>query len=103
MTFKNAAVKEINDRVGHKNLSVSTIHDFLWDNIKHFQKELKMALVALANDDLVEKIKIDEPNPVPEGFFDSCEEGIQYKEYLKLSKGIISHDELLIVANYLFE
>ncbi|WKZ29375.1 MAG: ATP-dependent helicase [Patescibacteria group bacterium] len=103
MTFTNAAVKEISDRVGHKNLSVSTIHDFLWDNIKHFQKELKLALIALANDDLVEKIRVDEPNPVPEGFFDSCEEGIQYKEYLKLSKGIISHDELLIVANYLFE
>ena len=41
ITYTNAAVKEIEERVNHKNLNVSTIHDFLWDNIKHFQKELK--------------------------------------------------------------
>jgi len=103
MTFTNAAVKQIEERIGHNNLVVSTIHDFLWDNIKHFQKELKSALIALANDPLVEKIKIEEPDPVPDGFFNDLEKGVQYKEYLKLSKGIISHDELLIVANYLFE
>lgn len=38
MTYTNAAVKEIEERVGHDNLSVSTIHDFLWDNIKAFKK-----------------------------------------------------------------
>lgn len=103
MTFTNAAVKQIEERIGHTNLNVSTIHDFLWDNIKHFQKELKLALVTLANDPLVERIKIEESSSVPDDFFDQCEKGIQYKEYLKLSKGIISHDELLIVANYLFE
>lgn len=41
MTYTNAAVKEIEERVNHKNLNVSTIHDFLWDNIKHFQRSLK--------------------------------------------------------------
>src|SRR6266700_6419495 len=45
MTYTNAAVREIEHRVNHKNLTVSTIHDFLWDNIKHFQKELKSSLV----------------------------------------------------------
>ncbi|MCB0744630.1 MAG: AAA family ATPase, partial [Ignavibacteriae bacterium] len=40
MTYTNAAVKEIEERVDHKNLNVTTLHDFLWDNIKHFQKEL---------------------------------------------------------------
>lgn len=103
ITFTNAAVKQIDERIDHKNLSVSTIHDFLWDNIKHFQKELRRALVALVNDDLVVKIKIDAPMPIPENYFDDLEKGIQYKEYLRLSTGIISHDELLIVANYLFE
>lgn len=103
ITFTNAAVKQIEERIEHTNLNVSTIHDFLWSNIKHFQKELKMCLVALANDPLLVKIKITELNPVPDNFFDDCEKGIQYKEYLKLSKGIISHDELLIVAEYLFE
>lgn len=103
MTYTNAAVKEIEERVNHKNLNVSTIHDFLWDNIKHFQKELRSALIALANNDEVTKISIDDPKPLPQNYFDSLEDGIQYKEYLRLKDGIISHDELLLLANYLFE
>lgn len=103
MTYTNAAVKEIEERVNHKNLNVSTIHDFLWDNIKHFQKELKTALVTLANDDTLTRISIDELDHVPDNYFDIFEEGIQYKEYLRIREGIISHDELLIVASYLFE
>ena len=38
ITYTNAAVKEIAQRVNHENLRVSTIHDFLWDNIKNYQK-----------------------------------------------------------------
>jgi DNA helicase-2/ATP-dependent DNA helicase PcrA len=102
MTYTNAAVKEIEERVNHNNLNVSTIHDFLWDNIKHFQKELKAAIIALANDENV-KLSIDEDSPIPENYFDGLEMGIQYKEYLKHKEGIISHDELLLVANYLFD
>jgi len=102
MTYTNAAVKEIEERVGHKNLNVSTIHDFLWDNIKHFQKELKSTVIILANDD-ESKISIDEEKPIPNNYFDDLEKGIQYKEYLKLKEGIFSHDELLIIANSLFE
>lgn len=101
MTYTNAAVKEIEERVNHKNLNVSTIHDFLWDNIKHFQKELKSAIITLANDPEVSRISIADTTSVPLDFFDTCE-AIQYKEYLKIKEGIISHDELLIVANYLF-
>ena len=44
-------VKEIEERVNHKNLKVSTIHDFLWDNIKHFQKEIKNHRHRNADDD----------------------------------------------------
>ncbi|AND65105.1 DNA/RNA helicase [Flavobacterium covae] len=103
MTYTNAAVKEIEERVNHKNLNVSTIHDFLWDNIKHFQKELKEAIISLANDDEVSNVSIDGVNPIPENHFDILPDGIQYKEFVRLREGIISHDELLIVANYLFE
>jgi DNA helicase II / ATP-dependent DNA helicase PcrA len=103
MTYTNAAVKEIEERVNHKNLNVSTIHDFLWDNIKHFQKELKGALVSLANDESITDINIEEVNPVPEDYFDGLEKGIQYKEFLRIREGIISHYEILIVANYVFE
>jgi DNA helicase-2/ATP-dependent DNA helicase PcrA len=103
MTYTNAAVKEIDERVNNKNLSVSTIHDFLWDNIKHFQKELKSSLIDLANDEGVKRIKITGTDPIPNDFFNNLEDGIQYKEYLRLKDGIISHDELLIVANYMFK
>lgn len=101
MTYTNAAVKQIEERVNHSNLNVTTIHDFLWDNIKHFQKELKIAIVNLNND--VDNTKIDfDDELISETFFDHLEKGIQYKEYLRLREGIISHDELLVIANYMF-
>lgn len=105
MTYTNAAVKEIEERVNHKNLNVSTIHDFLWDNIKHFQKELKLAIIALANDEDVIKIRINDLDNIPNDFFDNREESveIQYKEYLRLKDGVISHDELLVIAEYMFK
>src|SRR5690606_26728321 len=91
------------ERVNHKNLNVSTIHDFLWDNIKHFQKELKEAIISLANNEETGRISIDNINPVPDNFYDDLSDGIQYKEFVRLRDGIISHDELLIVSSYLFE
>lgn len=102
MTYTNAAVKEIQNRVGHQNLLVSTIHEFLWANVKHFQKELKSALVSLANNPDVKRITIDSENPIPNSYFDDLAEGIQYKEYLNLKSGIISHDELIIISHHLF-
>lgn len=103
MTYTNAAVKEIEERVNHKNLNVTTIHDFLWDNIKHFQKELKQAIISLANDENEKKISIDEENTLSNDFFDHLEGRVQYKEFVRIKEGIISHDELLIIANYLFD
>jgi len=103
MTYTNEAVNEIEERVNHNKLYVSTIHDFLWNNIKHFQKELKEAIISLANDEEVSRISIDDINPVPNNFYDILPDGIQYKEFVRLREGIISHDELLIIANCLFE
>ncbi|MDF1498730.1 MAG: ATP-dependent helicase [Patescibacteria group bacterium] len=101
MTYTNSAVKEIEERVNHKNLVVSTIHDFLWDNIKHFQKELKSSLVELMNEE-ESKIKNPEETVVSADYFNDTEDGIQYKEYLSIKDGIISHDEVLILANHIF-
>lgn len=100
MTYTNTAVREIEERVNHKNLKVSTIHEFLWSNIKHFQKEIKKALIFLAND-TDSKIKIDNGGAnVPNNFFDNKE--IEYKEFLKIRDGIISHDEIIILAEYMY-
>ncbi len=102
MTYTNAAVKEIEERVNHNNLNVSTIHDFLWDNIKHFQTELKTAIIELLKDEN-SKIKPSDDETVSDSYFDTLSEGIQYKEYLKIKDGIISHDEVLIVANHMYK
>lgn len=103
MTYTNAAVKEIEERVGHEHLNVTTIHDFLWDQIKHFQKELKLCLIDLANEEEVKAIKVDGIDPVPNDFFDSLEDGIQYKEYSRISQGVISHDEVIALSDRVFE
>jgi len=103
MTYTNAAVKEIEERVNHDNLSVTTIHDFLWDNIKHFQKELKSCLISLINDGEENRISSDFDTPIAENFFDEFEKGVQYKEFVRLREAIVSHDEVLILANKVFQ
>jgi DNA helicase-2/ATP-dependent DNA helicase PcrA len=47
ITYTNAAAIEIKNRAQIKNLRVSTIHDFLWDTIAPFQKEMKKTLIEL--------------------------------------------------------
>lgn len=100
ITYTNAAVREIEERVDHGNLHVSTIHDFLWDNIKSYQPDLKAALIALIQDEAEEfaRFKVSEGIEVTPELYADLEDGIQYKEYVRLKDGIISHDELLKLA-----
>jgi DNA helicase II / ATP-dependent DNA helicase PcrA len=99
MTYTNAAVREIQDRFNSPNLRVSTIHDFLWDSIKSFQRELKSTLVTLINSEDVKEVK----GPDDHAEIDSFEDKeIQYKEYTLIKEGIISHDELLALAKHMF-
>ena len=105
MTYTNASVHEIERRVDHSNLNVSTIHDFLWDNIKNFQRELKATLIELLNTDDSGISLNGYEGEVPSNFFDKDREpdfAIQYKEYLKLQDGIISHDEVLKLSERMF-
>jgi len=100
MTYTNAAVKEIVERVNHKNLHVSTIHDFLWAMVSPFQKELKDCLIELINDP-----ESSIPNPDTERdepYANIFEDGISYKEHLKISRGEISHDEVLLLSNCMY-
>lgn len=103
ITYTNAAVKEIMQRVNHDNLVVSTIHDFLWDNIKNYQSELCKVLVKLLNTP-DSGLHITDMDEVPKNFFSSREEPvlIEYREYTNLKDGILSHDEVIIVANAMF-
>ncbi|MBU1311258.1 MAG: ATP-dependent helicase [Gammaproteobacteria bacterium] len=103
ITYTNSAADEILSRVEHPRLYVSTIHEFLWRNIKHFQRELKQVLVDLINDEAQTKFTIANTEKIGSDFFDVLELGIQYKEYVRLAEGIISHDELLVLAYKMYE
>lgn len=97
ITYTNVAVNEIRERViNDKDFIVSTIHDFLWENIKNYQKELKNCLVELVNS---EEIKFKEKNISNDYFKDM---NVQYKEYLDIGNGIISHDEVILLANKMY-
>jgi DNA helicase-2/ATP-dependent DNA helicase PcrA len=103
ITYTNAAVDEIEDRIQHEHLHVSTIHDFLWSNIKHFQCELKSTLIELMNDDEQSKVKSPDGEDVANSFFDDLNGDIKYKEFVRIKDGCISHDEVLILACKMYE
>lgn len=99
VTYTNAAAIEIKNRANIKNLRVSTIHDFLWDMIVQFQKEAKITLLELINNP---ECSIKNPNS-DSPYQNTFENGIQYKEYLRIDRGEISHDEVLVLANGMFK
>lgn len=105
VTYTNAAVREIEDRIQHHNLNVSTIHDLLWDNLKSYQPNLKTTLLNLIMDENEEsgRFCLPEGIEVAKNLFSELENGIQYKEFVRLKDGIISHDELLVLAYHMFE
>jgi len=104
ITYTNAAAEEIRERVDNQNLWVSTIHDFMWDNIKGYQRELKQALRELLRSGDPEHARFVLPDeaPVVDELFEDLDEGIQYREFLRIRDGIISHDEVLILAAHMF-
>lgn len=104
ITYTNAAADEIRERVDNQNLWVSTIHDFMWDKIKGYRRELKQALRELLRSDDPQHTRFVLPGgaPVEDDLFEDLEDGIQYREFIRLRDGIISHDEVLILASYMF-
>jgi len=100
ITYTNVAVNQIRQRAPYEKLYVSTIHDFLWDNISSFQKNLKMCLVELIDSD---QIRYNGEENLDFDYFNSEDRSIQYKEWLKLSDGVISHDHVILISEKLFE
>lgn len=99
ITYTNVAVREIESRVVNSKIRISTVHDFLWDNISAFQKELKATLIESINDPNVKykNITVDVP------YTNDFSEGIQYTEFLRLSDGKISHNEIITLANQMYK
>lgn len=103
ITYTNAAVKEISHRVNNDNLRVSTIHDFLWDNIKNYQNELCKVIVKLLNTP-DSGLHIADQDEIPADYYSNREEPVKisYQEYTNLKEGVLSHDEVIIVAHEMF-
>lgn len=89
ITYTNVAADEITERADSFSLKASTIHDFLWDNIKGFQTNLRNGIIEL-NESIAEE---DLANDIE----------IQYREFKSLKKGVVSHDEVIQLSKYLFD
>ncbi|MCD4677337.1 MAG: ATP-dependent helicase [Desulfobacula sp.] len=103
ITFTNVAADEIKHRAKHKNLEVSTIHDFLWNSIKNYQNDLKKSLVALIKMEREEDksgIKYSGEEDISIEYLQDKE--INYKDYRKIDNGILWHDDILKISNYMF-
>lgn len=97
ITYTNVAVNEIKTRSPYKNLTVSTIHEFLWSQIKNYQKNLKSSLVSLVLDGSINHRGEDE---ITEILLQNKK--IIYQEYKKLEDGVVSHDEVIKLAHHMF-
>ncbi len=99
ITYTNAAVHEIESRVGNRDIRISTIHDFLWANMSFFQEELKATLIEGINDTnkKFKSISVDLP------YENEFPEGVKYTENLKIADGKISHDEVIVLANQMYK
>ncbi|NOQ75375.1 MAG: AAA family ATPase [Crocinitomix sp.] len=89
ITYTNVAADEIGERANSYSMQASTIHDFLWDSIKGFQTNLRDAIIELYEDVTEDDLLVDKE--------------IQYRDFQSLKKGFVSHDDVLILAKYLFE
>ena len=104
ITFTNVAADEIKHRAKHNNLEVSTIHDFLWGSIKNYQNDLKKSLVALIKLEIEKEksgIKYSGEEDISIEYLQDKE--INYKDYRKIDNGILSHDDILKISNYMFK
>ena len=121
ITYTNVAKDEIIERTEHNELiRVSTIHDFLWDCIKSFQKELKTLFIEILEEKLnKEKEKLNDytakalkSREKSEQRISKYQEAIEnlntqkfkisYENHPKYSDGKFSHDELIVIAEKMF-
>ncbi len=95
ITYTNVAADEIKERSPYSKLHVSTIHDFLWDIIKGFQKNLTQVVIELIKDG---RLSYHGEMTINELAF----KYVQYQNYRNLEDGIFTHDDLLKISNEMF-
>lgn len=94
----NVAANEITERLQNNSTTVhvSTIHSFLWNQIGHYQSELR---------EIIRNINADRENSKKYvSNLDLDEVEIKYVDgYADLSKGEISHDDLLEISFHMYK
>lgn len=99
ITFTNVAADEITARLDDDSniVHVSTIHSFLWNQVSHYQSELRDAITSINND----------PSRTKKKFISNLDLNnveIRYVDgYADLTKGAISHDDVLEIAYHMFK
>ena len=102
ITYTNVAKQEIIDRTENDALfEVSTIHDFLWREIKGFQRELKAALRTL-NAELPKSSRRKQDEAALDASLKTVPE-ISYSDRgANFLEGRIFHDDLIEIAHVIF-
>jgi len=121
ITYTNVAKEEIIYRIQENQLiDVKTIHDFLWNIIKPFQRELKLELIEIVKTQYTKNIDIVRTSKTTTKKYaeakdkadkykltldelDKFKGKIEYKDYYDRKKGIVSHDDILKLATALIE
>lgn len=106
ITFTKVAVAEILSRAKHKTLFASTIHNFLWEVIKNYKKDLRKSVAELIEREKNKPktgIKYYGKTILNATYFKQNNIDIEYRDYQNLEKGVISHDAILTLTNYMFE
>ncbi|MHB0756818.1 UvrD-helicase domain-containing protein [Polaribacter sp. M15] len=100
ITYTNVAKNEIIERLENNPLViVSTIHEFLWDCIKRFNKQLIIEL-----DLLNEVMLIDKPEKYKTGLKERIKE-VTYDEsgYRDFEQGSLHHDDVITLSLQMFK
>lgn len=96
ITYTNVAVDEINERIDNNPIvKAKTIHDFLWDLIKNYQKELKVEIVKYN--------EYESRNPIEELDIIIKSQTITYSQYgRKFEEGRITHEDVIKFSARIF-
>ncbi|KAA6315828.1 ATP-dependent DNA helicase PcrA [termite gut metagenome] len=109
ITYTNVAKNEINDRIENNDLVlVSTIHEFLWNSIKQYQKQLKKELCKLNEINLErDKAKGKTDSRYIENLVDRIDsiDKVEYNDtsFNDFEKGIIQHDDVIEIVKLMYE
>ena len=109
ITYTNVAKNEIIDRIENNELVlVSTIHEFLWNSIKQYQKQLKIELCKLNEINFAkEKAKGKVDSRYIEKLAERIDsiKKIEYNDtsFNDFEKGLIQHDDVIEIAKMMYE